>query len=100
MDSFFVRNLVENRGLWYQLVRRDFERRFVGSAIGWVWAVIHPSVLLVSWYWVFTVCMGVTLLKTECPRITLCFCLPANCRGCRSATRYIVPHRACSNNAV
>jgi len=37
----------------------------VGSAIGWVWAVIHPLVLLVSWYWVFTVCMGVTLPKTE-----------------------------------
>jgi ABC-type polysaccharide/polyol phosphate export permease len=35
------------------------------SAIGWVWAVIHPLVLLVSWYWVFTVCMGVTLPKTE-----------------------------------
>ena len=29
------------------------------------WAVIHPLVLLVSWYWVFTVCMGVTLPKTE-----------------------------------
>ena len=37
----------------------------MGSAIGWVWAVIHPLVLLVSWYWVFTVCMGVTLPKTE-----------------------------------
>ena len=56
---------MEKRGLLYQLVRRDFEQRFVGSAIGWVWAVIHPLVLLVSWYWVFTVCMGVTLPKTE-----------------------------------
>ena len=63
--QFFLRNLVEKRGLLYQLVRRDFEQRFVGSAIGWVWAVIHPLVLLVSWYWVFTVCMGVTLPKTE-----------------------------------
>ena len=49
--QFFLRNLVEKRGLLYQLVGRDFEQRFVGSAIGWVWAVIHPLVLLVSWYW-------------------------------------------------
>lgn len=49
--QFFLGNLVEKRGLLYHLVGRDFEPRFVGSAIGLVWAVIHPLVLLVSWYW-------------------------------------------------
>jgi len=39
--------------LLFQLVRRDFEHRFVGSAIGWVWSLIHPLVLLVSWTFVF-----------------------------------------------
>lgn len=63
--TFFLHNLVEKRGLLYQLVRRDFEQRFVGSAIGWVWGLIHPLVLLVSWYFVFQVVLKVTLPSTE-----------------------------------
>src|ERR1039457_537842 len=43
--ALFLRNLVERRSLLFQLVRRDFEQRFVGSAVGWIWGVIHPLVL-------------------------------------------------------
>jgi len=53
----FLRNLVERRNLLFQLVRRDFSQRFVGSAAGWVWGVIHPLVLLVSWIFVFQICL-------------------------------------------
>lgn len=53
----FFRNLIERRALLYQLVRRDFERRFVGSVGGWLWGVIHPLVLLASWTFVFHVCL-------------------------------------------
>jgi lipopolysaccharide transport system permease protein len=59
--THFARNLVEKRGLLYQLVRRDFEQRFVGSIAGWIWAVIHPLVLLLVWTFVFGVCLGVKL---------------------------------------
>jgi ABC-type polysaccharide/polyol phosphate export permease len=59
--AFFVRNLVERRSLLFQLVRRDFEQRFVGSAIGWIWGIIHPLSLLISWVFVFQVCMRVPL---------------------------------------
>src|ERR1017187_9223743 len=52
---FFLRNLVERRSLLFQLVRRDFEQRFIGSAIGWVWGVIHPLVLLLSWTYIFEI---------------------------------------------
>jgi ABC-type polysaccharide/polyol phosphate export permease len=38
------------------LVRRDFEQRFVGSAIGWIWGLIHPLVMLLSWTFVFHYC--------------------------------------------
>ena len=57
----FLRNLVERRALLLQLVRRDFEQRFVGSAAGWLWGVIHPLVLLLSWTYVFQVCLQVPL---------------------------------------
>jgi len=53
----FVRNLVERRSLLFQLVRRDFEQRFVGSAIGWIWGLIHPLVLLLSWVYIFQYCL-------------------------------------------
>jgi len=50
-----LRNLFERRSLLFQLVRRDFEQRFVGSAIGWIWGLIQPLVLLLSWTLVFQV---------------------------------------------
>ena len=58
----FAVNLVQRRTLLFQLVRRDFEQRFVGSAAGWLWGLIHPVVLLVSWVFVFQIC-----LKTKLP---------------------------------
>jgi ABC-type polysaccharide/polyol phosphate export permease len=54
--TWFLRNLVERRSLLFQLVRRDFEQRFVGSAIGWIWGLIHPLVMLLSWTFVFHYC--------------------------------------------
>jgi ABC-type polysaccharide/polyol phosphate export permease len=53
-----LRNLVERRSLLFQLVRRDYEQRFVGSAVGWIWGLIHPLVLLLSWVFVFQICLG------------------------------------------
>lgn len=56
--THFLRNLVARRSLLFQLVRRDFQQRFVGSAVGWVWGLIHPLVLLLSWVYVFGFIMG------------------------------------------
>ncbi len=55
----FLRVLRERRSLIYQMVRRDFQQRFVGSAAGWLWTLIHPLVLLVSWVFVFQYCLKV-----------------------------------------
>jgi lipopolysaccharide transport system permease protein len=61
----FARNLVARRTLLYQLVRRDFEQRFVGSAAGWLWGLIHPVVLLLSWVFVFQWCLHTKLPPNE-----------------------------------
>src|SRR5205809_1083494 len=63
--TLFLKNLVERRSLLFQLVRRDFEQRFVGSAVGWVWGIIHPLVLLLSWTFVFKVCLKQSLGPEE-----------------------------------
>lgn len=61
----FVRNLLAGRTLLLQLVKRDFTQRFVGSAAGWLWGVVHPLVLLASWTFVFQWCLKTTLPPTE-----------------------------------
>ncbi|MBV9505045.1 MAG: ABC transporter permease [Acidobacteriia bacterium] len=61
----FVRNLVQKRGLVAQLVRRDFEQRFVGSAMGWLWGLIHPLAQLLSWTFLFQFVMHVRVPAGE-----------------------------------
>lgn len=63
--SLFVRNLVEKRSLVVQLVRRDFEQRFVGSAMGWLWGLVHPLAQLVSWVFLFQLVLKVPLQPGE-----------------------------------
>ena len=53
----FLRNLFTGRTLLIQLVKRDFAKRFVGSAVGWIWGLIHPLVQLMVWTFVFQVCL-------------------------------------------
>jgi ABC-type polysaccharide/polyol phosphate export permease len=40
-----------------QLVRRDFQQRYVGSIAGWLWGVVHPLVQLGIWYYIFVKCL-------------------------------------------
>lgn len=61
----FAHNMVRGRTLLAQLVRRDFQQRFVGSAAGWLWGLIHPLVLLVSWTFVFQICLHQKLPPNE-----------------------------------
>ncbi|MBM3787152.1 MAG: ABC transporter permease [Acidobacteria bacterium] len=58
----FLRNLVDRRNLLFQLAMRDFRQRYIGSAAGWLWGLVHPLVMLASWTFVFQYC-----LKSEMP---------------------------------
>jgi len=95
--KFFLRNLVGRRSLLFQLVRRDFEQRFVGSIIGWVWALIHPLVLLVCWWFVFSVSLKVAVPPGEGTRNYALFVFAGCCPGCCSARPCNVPLRAWSS---
>jgi lipopolysaccharide transport system permease protein len=57
----FLRNMVERRALVAQLVRRDFDMRYKGSAMGWLWGIVHPLVMLASYAFVFQICLHQTL---------------------------------------
>src|ERR1051326_4607976 len=59
--STFIRNLERRRGLIINLVIRDFKQRYIGSSMGWLWAAVHPLVLLASYTFVFAVIFKVRL---------------------------------------
>ena len=67
----FLQILDERRTLLLQLVRRDFTQRFVGSAAGWLWTIIHPLVLLASWTFVFQYCFKMPPPAGAGPNYTL-----------------------------
>jgi ABC-type polysaccharide/polyol phosphate export permease len=61
----FLQNIVERRSLLLELVRRDFKQRYVGSAAGWLWGLVHPLVLMVSWTFVFQYCLRAPMPQKE-----------------------------------
>lgn len=54
LGSFF-RNLVVRRHLIWNFAVRDLKIRYVGSMMGFFWAVVHPLVLLLSYTFVFSI---------------------------------------------
>ena len=55
--TYFARNLITRRTLIFQLVKRDFQQRYIGSAAGWLWGLVHPLVLLASYVFIFDICL-------------------------------------------
>jgi lipopolysaccharide transport system permease protein len=48
-----LRGLVAHRALLYSLARRDVETRYRGTALGFVWAVLQPLMMLAVYAFVF-----------------------------------------------
>ncbi|MGD0464549.1 MAG: ABC transporter permease [Tepidisphaeraceae bacterium] len=47
----YGREVLRSRRLIYELTRREFRSRYLGSAFGLTWAFIHPAVMMLI-YWV------------------------------------------------
>jgi lipopolysaccharide transport system permease protein len=78
--THFARNLVERRTLITQLVKRDFQQRYIGSAAGWLWGLVHPLVLLASYVFIFSICLkqkpGPNEVTTNYPMLLFAGMLP------------------------
>ncbi len=61
----FVGNLIHRRSLILQLVKRDFQQRYVGSAAGWIWGLVHPLVQLAALTFMFQYCLKQKLDSNE-----------------------------------
>lgn len=71
---------MERRSLIFQLVKRDFQQRYIGSAAGWLWGLIQPLVLLASYVFVFDFCLhqtpGPGAVTTNYPMLLFAGMLP------------------------
>jgi ABC-type polysaccharide/polyol phosphate export permease len=47
------------------MVKRDFQQRYVGSAAGWIWGLIHPLVLLASYWFIFGYILKVPITQAN-----------------------------------
>ncbi len=52
-----IRGLYQNRALIWKLACNDFKKRYAGSYLGALWAMIQPVVTIVMYYIVFDVIM-------------------------------------------
>jgi lipopolysaccharide transport system permease protein len=72
--------LIQRRTLIFQLVKRDFQQRYIGSAAGWLWGLIHPLVLLASYVFIFDFCLhqtpGPGAVTTNYPMLLFAGMLP------------------------
>ena len=59
--TWFVRSLMRHWDLLSQMVATDLRGRYVGSALGLFWSVIHPLVMIVIYTIVFARVMGTRL---------------------------------------
>lgn len=50
-----VRSLIAHRGILWLLIRRDLKVRYAGSALGYLWTVLDPLMMVVIYWFVFSV---------------------------------------------
>ena len=55
ISTNFLRKLYLQRSLIWNFVVRDLKVRYVGSFMGFLWSIIHPLILLISYTFVFSI---------------------------------------------
>lgn len=54
----FIKNIWRNKFVIYQLTKRDYKNRYLGSFLGFVWTIIQPLVMIFVLWFVFTKAFG------------------------------------------
>ena len=50
-----IRDIFQNRKLLWQMTKRDFKQRYLGSYLGILWAFIQPAITVLIFWFVFQV---------------------------------------------
>lgn len=49
----FINDIYQNKFVIYQLVKRDYKNRYIGSFLGFIWTIIQPVVMIFVLWFVF-----------------------------------------------
>lgn len=49
----FLKDIYQNKFVIYQLTKRDYKNRYIGSFLGFIWTIIQPVVMIFVLYFVF-----------------------------------------------
>lgn len=52
---FFIVDIVKNRRLLWDLTKKDFKERYLGSYLGILWAFIQPTITILIFWFVFQI---------------------------------------------
>ncbi len=63
--SEVVNSLISNRALVYQLTRRNIQIRFRGAALGFLWSLVTPVLMLAMYTFVFGIILKVRWIQQE-----------------------------------
>lgn len=50
---YFGRDLFKSRNIIFELTKRDFKSRYLGSYLGLLWAFVHPTITILVFWFVF-----------------------------------------------
>ncbi|MBO4780727.1 MAG: ABC transporter permease, partial [Selenomonadaceae bacterium] len=50
-----IHDIIENRKFLWQMTKRDFKQRYLGSYLGILWAFIQPTITVMIFWFVFQV---------------------------------------------
>ncbi|MFA6550606.1 MAG: ABC transporter permease [Candidatus Gracilibacteria bacterium] len=50
----FIREIYKNKFIIYQLTKRDYKNKYIGSFLGFIWTIIQPLVMIFVLWFVFT----------------------------------------------
>lgn len=53
--KFLLLDIIHNRKFLWQMTKRDFRQKYVGSSLGILWAFIQPSITVLIFWFVFQV---------------------------------------------
>jgi len=54
----FIKDIWRNKFVIYQLAKRDYKNRYLGSFLGFIWTIIQPLVMIFVLYFVFAIAFG------------------------------------------
>ena len=70
----FLRDLYNNKSLLITLAKNDFREQYLGSHLGMLWAILRPSIFMLTVWFIFSVGFKRHVANEEIPFVLYLMC--------------------------